>query len=395
MAFTDFSINCFITQTLRLPVMKTMTSLLAAGLCLAALWHAQAQPASFKGEYSGLFLARDGFGVLESDHSGSFHLKVSDRGRIHGNFEIGNNRHSGSGEFDSQGHALFFIYVTRVDGDFSSTIEKTKRPKWMVTLDLVNDRAQVSGQIILIRPDGWWADLAGNRVGFDRETGAPPQAGLYTLIIPGKEGSGPAGTSYGTASVDSRGNLRFKGALADGKKISQGALLSRNGQWPMYASLYSDRGALAGWVTFANEAESDLSAEVEWLKPHQAAGPLYSDGFTNLSAVVGSRYVPPPAHGNVLGWTNGIVIIGGGNLTTPLTNNITIGPDNHVTVADGPLDSLTLTFRTTSGLFNGTFAHPTTGRNVKFAGVILQKQKRGAGFFPEAHVSGYVRLEEQ
>jgi len=39
-----------------------------------------------------------------------------------------------------------------------------------------------------------------------------------------------------------------------GKTISQSALLGRQGQWPMYVSLYGDRGALVGWVTFANEA---------------------------------------------------------------------------------------------------------------------------------------------
>jgi hypothetical protein len=39
--------------------------------------------------------------------------------------------------------------------------------------------------------------------------------------------------------------------------------------------------------------------------------------------------------------------------------------------------------------------HPVTGKSLKIAGVILQKQNRGAGFFPDGHQSGYVRIDER
>src|SRR5213596_2875538 len=129
--------------------MKIMTCLFSTGLALAALLNCGAQPASFKGEYSGLALGRDGFGVIDPDRSGAFHLNVSAGGAIRGNFSIDNNRHSGSGEFDSQGHALFFIYVThtKYQSGYPTTTQKTQRPKWLVTLDLVDGGEQVSGQI--------------------------------------------------------------------------------------------------------------------------------------------------------------------------------------------------------------------------------------------------------
>ena len=51
--------------------------------------------------------------------------------------------------------------------------------------------------------------------------------------------------------VDSKGTVKFAGKLGDGTSVSQSALLSIDGQWPFYISLYSGSGSLFGWLTFA------------------------------------------------------------------------------------------------------------------------------------------------
>src|ERR1035438_602931 len=54
----------------------------------------------------------------------------------------------------------------------------------------------------------------------------------------------PQGDGYGAVTVDTGGNVSLTGALADGTtlKTSLGhpltAPVSKNGQWPVYASLY-------------------------------------------------------------------------------------------------------------------------------------------------------------
>jgi len=57
----------------------------------------------------------------------------------------------------------------------------------------------------------------------------------------------PEGDSYGTASVDSNGVVKVKGHLADKTSLAAKVPVARSGQWPLYASLYSGKGAVLGW----------------------------------------------------------------------------------------------------------------------------------------------------
>jgi len=149
----------------------------------------------------------------------------------------------------------------------------------------------------------------------------------------------------------------------------------------MYVSLYGDRGALVGWVTFANEAGNDLSGgSMDQAPP--GGGTALLRWFHEPVCGGWVALCPPPAGGRVLDWTNGMVIIGGGNLAIPLTNHVTIGPDNQAMVSDGPINSLILTIQRTSGLFKGSICSPSHWNECEFGGVILQKQNRGGRLFP-------------
>lgn len=377
--------------------MKAIPTLVAAGLFLVAQLNSEAQAASSKTEYTGMFLGRNGSGVIDPDQSGPFKITVSDEGKIRGKFQFGPKHHSTSGEFDSQGFARFFIYVSHTKYSGFYVVTKKKVPKWMVTMNLTNAGEQVSGQVTLNQPDGWTADLSGNRAGYDGKSETAPQAGQYTVVFPGHENSEtvPAGTGYATVQVDEKGKVKFKGELADGTKVSQSVLLGRNGAWPLYLQLYGYEGALAGWVHFTNQAASDVAGSAQWIKPKRASGPLYPDGFTNAVGVIGSLYFPLPPDGQILNWTNAQVVIGGGNLVTPLTNNITIGPGNQIVDLGGQINNLTLKIQTKDGLFQGSFVPPGSGWSTKIAGALLQEQNRGAGFFPNDHVSGYVLIESR
>jgi len=66
----------------------------------------------------------------------------------------------------------------------------------------------------------------------------------------------------------------------------------------------------------------------------QPAGPagVLPGGLHRHHSAIGSRYVAPPVHSTGLSLTNPAVILGGGNITLPLTNSVTVDT-NHLTCA--------------------------------------------------------------
>src|SRR5207248_6361902 len=98
----------------------------------------------------------------------------------------------------------------------------------------VTDGSRITGTI----SDGTWvAEFTANRAAFNARTSPAPFAGKYTVILPGPaDGNSqtPQGDSYGSLTVDQAGRVRFRGALADGTKLTQSTTISQDGQWPLY-----------------------------------------------------------------------------------------------------------------------------------------------------------------
>jgi hypothetical protein len=81
-------------------------------------------------------------------------------------------------------------------------------------------------------------------------------------------------------SVNGAGQVTFSGSLADGGVLSQSVSVSRDGRWPLYASLYTGKGSVWGWLAFdanqptagvgglARKARAAISA---WKSNSQAA----------------------------------------------------------------------------------------------------------------------------
>jgi len=78
---------------------------------------------------------------------------------------------------------------------------------------------QITGRVT----DGIWsADLTADKALFNAVTNPSPQAGRYTMHIPGNPDSAasPGGGGFGTVTVDANGKISLKGTLGDGTKIS-------------------------------------------------------------------------------------------------------------------------------------------------------------------------------
>lgn len=147
---------------------------------------------------------------------------------------------------------------------------------------------------------------------------------------------------------------------------------------------------MISWVQFSNQSDSDLRGELVWMKPASAVAKYYPLGFTNDVMARGSSYQAPLGGTRAIKLTQGNLTLSGGGLHSSVTNSLTLGLNNRVTVPAGTHMSLTITPST--GLFKGTVLNPDTGKNVSFQGVLFKKSNVGVGYFLGAGQVGEVYL---
>jgi hypothetical protein len=276
-------------------------------------------------------------------------------------------------------------------GDFSVTglaqkiITRSGLSPLTVQLQLGLTNGPMTGTV----SDGTWvADLVANPSVYST-TNPAPQAGKYTLVIPGSEDAAtqPGGNGFGAVTVSDLGAVTFSGMLGDGTAVTSASVVSSDGQWPFYVSLYGGKGSMIGWLSFTNEGA--ISGQVGWFKLPEATAKLYPGGFTNSPEIAGSVYhytnnLP------MLGFTNGLLLLTNGNFQESITNQILVSADKQEIDKTGD----TLAFNTLSGLFKGSVINPETGKPVTVNGVVLQNQNIGAGLFLGTNESGSVVLSQ-
>ena len=325
------------------------------------------------GTFNGLFFEEN---EVQNGSSGYFIFNLTAKGAYTASLLSEGKKYSVSGKVSTDGRA-------------TNSIARSRTNALVVVWEMPMDAPDtLSGHL----SDGrWTAGLTGDRAVFHTRTNPAPQSGRYTMILPGTPGASdsPEGDGYGTAVVDGNGLVTFAGTLADGTKTAQKGRISRNGQWPLYASLYSGRGSVLGWMTFTNRADEDLAGGLSWICPPNAKSKRYPAGFGVNSDTLGSRYVAPIGVSNrILEVTNGVVILDGGNSSAPSACEIIVGPRSKVTIV-GP-SKLTFSFTLATGLFQGTCVDEGTSQKMSFAGAVMQKANHGSGYFLGTNQSGRV-----
>jgi hypothetical protein len=235
------------------------------------------------------------------------------------------------------------------------------------------------------------AELAGDRAVFDGRKSISPLAGQFTIVIPGTNNPAvaPGGDSFGTMTVDKAGKIHAAFSLADATTFSQSVPVSKNGEWPLFARLYSGRGLLLGWITLSN-APAEVTGQPAWIKPASTESKFYVPGFTNQQSALGSPFVPPGAGTNILVLTNGAgtVEFSGAGLSNTISNRISLGPDSRVVVISGP--KLTMSFNRSNGLMHGKVADPEGVGSFSFSGVVLQSESVARGYLIRSNLTGPV-----
>jgi hypothetical protein len=325
--------------------------------------------------YSGLFYNKNG---VAPQSAGAFTLTMTAKSTFTAKVMLAGRTYPFSGRFSPTGSASNSIPL---------------KPGSLTTL-LSFDSGGVdilSGQLT----DGnWTADLVANRASYSK-TNLAPQAGKYTVVIPAGDQAAaqPGGDSYGSVTVSTFGKVSFIGKFADGTKVSQSAVLSKDGEWPLYASLYSGNGSALGWLTISpagglGESLPDIDGLVNWIKLPQSTANLYPNGFTNQTEGVGSTYTFTRGI-SLLNFTEGLVCLSKGNLAA-FTNQIILDANSKVT--NESTNKLSLKISTSSGMFQGSVVDPLTHKVIPISGAVLQKQGIGTGYFLGSNQSGRVSL---
>jgi hypothetical protein len=331
----------------------------------------------YAGLYSGLFYDTNGV-VLGG--SGFFSFVLSKRGSYSASLQLsGGWRLSGTGTLDVDGRATN-VFPRR--GSTPLTV--------IWALDL-NGTDQIAG---LASSDIWMAELLGDRARFDSRTNPCPYAGKYTFILPGTPGAGtsPEGDSFGSVTINPNGTVSMKGFLADQSSALQNVRISKNGDWPLFAPLYSKIGALVGWIHLENRTTDDFHGTVSWMKPVVPTAACYPQGFSTINQMTGSFYrVPSNSTGQLLNWNSGTASITG--IMLPQSYSVPVQFGSNSKLASQSLDLLSAAFVSTSGSFTGKFQPAGASQPLAFRGAVLQKANIASGFFIRSNMSGRVGFE--
>jgi len=244
---------------------------------------------------------------------------------------------------------------------------------------------------------GWQAFVSADRLVFNSRTNPAPWAGSYTVVLPGQNvADGPVGHGYGTVKVTTSGGASFAGSLGDGTRVSQSTLLSKEGMWPFYVSLYSSKGLVISWLSVSNNPDPnvpDVAGLTSWIKLADPTAHYYPTGFTNQCEAAGSIFIKPVTTTiPIVHLDNGHMRFAGGNLTGPFTNVVDIVTGSKV--VNGSTNALSMSFSLTSGAFTGHVLDPFARKSKSFGGVVLQKFSSGYGTLVGTNLTSDVELTQ-
>jgi hypothetical protein len=193
---------------------------------------------SAAGTYNGLFYVPNN---AADDSSGAVAVTVTTTGAFSANLRMDAASYPFSGQFSGAGAAL-----ESVPGDGSNSLT--------VQLQLSLTNGPLTGTV----SNGAWTAVLMAEAAVYSTTNPAPQAGTYTLVLPGGDDASAqsGGSGTGTVTVSDSGDATFSGTLADGTPVTCAGTVSGQGQWPFYLPLPGGNGSILGWLSFTNQAAS-------------------------------------------------------------------------------------------------------------------------------------------
>lgn len=222
-------------------------------------------------------------------------------------------------------------------------------------------------------------------------TGTSQRFNLIFPSVPEQAGAAtyPPGTGIGSLILGSDGSAKIAGTLADNTTFTSSTLLTDQNSTPLFASLYSNLGHIAGTVNVMPLTTPDYDAfgvNLYWSRPAQPKAQWYPQGWPKSLFVdlVGAKYLVPlstanqsviPGLGPVDATnTNGNATLTfmGGLLTSTQNFPVNISTKNVATPLPLKTKNFTLTLTPTTGEITGTFLHTDT-KKPTFKATTIQK----------------------
>lgn len=241
-----------------------------------------------------------------------------------------------------------------------------------------------------------------------RRSSPPPFSGAFTVILPDAEPNSatPKGIGYGVLNVSTAGNASFVGRLGDGNRFSSRVFVQPDGSVPVFATLYKDRGSVAGTLSFTNADDTAVvGGDISWIKPKIRRDASYPEGFNITLSPEGARYTVPAAGAMPLqfpaaadGVANASFFFQGGGFGAGVRATVSVPPrpaKGPYTVTATSLRKLELQAKidARTGVFVGSVLKPNRVGRRKFSGVIVQSLNMGAGVIDAGSGTGVVMIE--
>jgi hypothetical protein len=185
----------------------------------------------------------------------------------------------------------------------------------------------------------------------------------------------------------------MNGTLGDGTPLIQKAAGTSGNAWPFHSRLYENAGALLGWARHGTN-NGAFNGDLYWFKPSRPLDTRYAGGFTNTITWIGAPYSQRDESQKALAWTNGTIVLQGGNLPRPFIYRVVLEDDDSFSVVLGPSPLNAFIDRVT-GHVNGSFIHPALQVETPFEGIIVQGAEEGGGMFYGLDQTGAFTIQKQ
>jgi hypothetical protein len=315
------------------------------------------------GPFAGLFYDTN---TAANESSGYFNLTLQSNGTFAGYILNAGDSNTFSGQFDISNS---FASVTASNYNLNLTVDTT-----------ANWTESVSGSVSNTTAN-WNAELSSYLIGFSTQF-PTSLAGDYLIALPGfaNPAAGPSGDGTFSLLINANGTASLSGYTADNTYGSQTSQISVNGYYPLYIPLYNGGagGSLVGWLYFSGALSNAVtpSSSVTWFD-EAGSTTLYSGGFTNQSTPLAALY--DSTLSDLLSFSSGTVILSGGNLSTAITNTVTISA-NAITVNPSATNGLSLSINRSTGEITGSFT--AGGQTNSIYSTIIQNSTNVAkGYF--------------
>jgi uncharacterized delta-60 repeat protein len=327
---------------------------------------------------------------------GHFQGKVTSSGAFSGTLRIGGQSLAVRCQFDNDGQARFGS--TR-----APTLTINRRGKAPVELQLNLDLTGATDRIVgtvsqmdpLLGPQH--SLITAFRAHYTKAQPVPTSLNLvglnsqpYTFAFQHRplapmevpDPSYPLGDGSATGTLTSTGAVRLAVRLSDRTAFTASAALSKNQQWPLFASLYRAKGSVTALMQAENQTDHDMQGTLHWIRPPAPGTEWYPAGWPDgiPITVIGARYLKPASQELILTGLDPVdesqghaeLVFTKGLLANPVSKAFNFLPNFKIAKAPLTDASFSLSLVGSTGAFNGSFLHDD-GTRAAFQGVVFQK----------------------